>query len=770
MTVDGDMKSACKIILCAIFLMFVPCVTGFCQDYPKLKELSDNESILDLSPAEKKGKWGYVDQDGKFRIKACFDRAEDFIPTVFKGDTVFSAKISYEGKYGCLSDMGVFLILPEYDFISHFDRGTAVFSKDGSYGMADASGRILVSGFDAVMPFDDYGIAWVSQGGLWGAYDLFAGKVFDICFSSMPEIRYGSLMVVENAGSLGLVSMKDRRIVFECSADEIFPDASDADLLILKKGQMRGCVGSDGTLILPLECEMISGGHDGGKILFRKSGKYGLCDKTGRMLIPPVMNTDQVSSEARFYKFFDRSSGFQVPVVHFDGNTLSLKDFDDKVFSLTGNDGYLENEFAVAGDFPQWLMQHRSHVLPMPEFMVHWVADNSYVHPGLGEAPFVQDPSGVPAGEGIHVVIGRDKKVCYSDGLGLEAGSVLGKAVMRIDTLDVPCGSWLAPLMSVSHDKVAAYDRAMGTSVGKDWQYVTAKVRNRGIVPDGDVVAVVDVLLDSLLMQRHIVKFSTKGLRRSCTSLDGILYDRTGYVNDDMSRCFYTEDKFILPLCIGPERKHKTMLYEKSGKLVTELGGMFCELVIETGDVLRLLVRDEYTFSISEVDIPNRKYTMDDTGISSKNMTADYHDGHAYIYENETKSCKSIVELHGDCTVIPAVRYVRSQWDAEAVVGISANLWDVPQESAWIVVPKPLKDPRVENVNGYMVTVHPPGPDGISIYSISTNVWTNEDPRYGFIGYDADFFTQPVYEDIRDMVGGEARVKVNGEWKTINKE
>ena len=94
---------------------------------------------------------------------------------------------------------------------------------------------------------------------------------------------------------------------------------------------------------------------------------------------------------------------------------------------------------------------------------------------------------------------------------------------------------------------------------------------------------------------------------------------------------------------------------------------------------------------------------------------------------------------------------------------------DGDMKSAWIVVPKPLKDPRVENVNGYMVTVHPPGPDGISIYSISTNVWTNEDPRYGFIGYDADFYTQPVYEDIRDMPEGEAKVKVNGEWKTINK-
>jgi hypothetical protein len=46
-------------------------------------------------------------------------------------------------------------------------------------------------------------------------------------------------------------------------------------------------------------------------------------------------------------------------------------------------------------------------------------------------------------------------------------------------------------------------------------------------------------------------------------------------------------------------------------------------------------------------------------------------------------------------------------------------------------------------------------------------VWTNEGLRYGFIGYDADFFTQPVYEDIRDMVGGEAKVKVKGEWKTM---
>jgi hypothetical protein len=131
---------------------------------------------------------------------------------------------------------------------------------------------------------------------------------------------------------------------------------------------------------------------------------------------------------------------------------------------------------------------------------------------------------------------------------------------------------------------------------------------------------------------------------------------------------------------------------------------------------------------------------------------------------------RTAVELKDECTPVPLFKYKRADWDGEAIVAVSANIWDVPSESAWIVMPRPLSEPRVENINGYMLTVYPSGPDGISIYCVSTNVWTGEGLRYGYIGYDTDFFTQPLFDDARTMAGGEAAVNINGEWRPVKKE
>ena len=49
-------------------------------------------------------------------------------------------------------------------------------------------------------------------------------------------------------------------------------------------------------------------------------------------------------------------------------------------------------------------------------------------------------------------------------------------------------------------------------------------------------------------------------------------------------------------------------------------------------------------------------------------------------------------------------------------------------------------------------------------------MWTGEGLRYGYIGYDTDFFTQPLFDDARTMAGGEAAVNINGEWRPVKKE
>lgn len=684
--------------LTVIFLLTSSLICTYAQaDLPELKELSVKDRAKTIGPAQKNGKWGYADEKGKFVIKPYFDSAEEYRPASLRGVTIRCAKVSFNGKYGYLYDNGLFMILPEYDSLSDFDRATAIFTKDGSYGLMNTSGNVLMAGFDLILPFDENGLAWVSRDGLWGMYDISGSEVFKPKFSSIPSTHYGALTLVEEAGRFGLISILERRTV------------------------------------LPSVYEMIAGGQKDGNIVVRKDGKYGLHDENGKMLIPPLMNTDQVSAGADMYKYMDSASGFVVPMVYQDGKALPLKTLEAQPFE-------------------------------------DWQSDNAYIYPGLDETSLIQDPSGLPEVDSIYVTISRDRKVLASAGLGLAEESRPADALIRIDTTDVPCGVWLVPLLKVDQNKLAAYDKAAGTTLAKDWQSISAKVRRRGLLTDGNIMAVIDVSVDSLLMQRHFVKFSMGGARKLLVTQDGILYDPVNYVDGELANCFVTPDQIVIPVCTGPEKSFRTRLLEQSGKQITELPGIFCELVLGSGDVVRMLVRDEYSFSVSEVDMISRKYKLDDLGISSENMCMDYYDAHAYIYERESGMARTAVELKTECTTIPLFKYKRTEWDGEPVVALSANIWDVPSESAWIVMPRPLSEPRVENINGYLITVYPPGPDGISRYCVSTNIWTGEGLRYGYIGYDTDCFIQPLFEDIRAMAGGEAAVKIDGEWKTVHKE
>ena len=46
---------------------------------PKLKELKGKDLYGDIFPAEKKGKWGYINEKGKFIIKPIFEEAQNIV-------------------------------------------------------------------------------------------------------------------------------------------------------------------------------------------------------------------------------------------------------------------------------------------------------------------------------------------------------------------------------------------------------------------------------------------------------------------------------------------------------------------------------------------------------------------------------------------------------------------------------------------------------------------------------------------------------------------
>lgn len=749
-------KIYCLLLLCAL------CIPSVAQEYPKLRELSDKEYGHQLKPFEKKGEWGYVNEKENFRIKANFESADEYKFTMRNGkDTVYYAKVGFGGKFGFLNDRGLFLLVPEFEVLSDFDNGSAVFTRNGQSGVVDATGKILVDGYDDIKPFDQYGLAWFRKDGLWGACGYDGKTVFANEYQYLPDVPCGTMTLMEIKGKLGLLSFTDKRIALPACADWIGPDMKDAELVLYRKDGKFGCFHANGKNLLSADFDYISSSAND-KILASRNGLYGLYDKSGNCIFEPVMMTDQVSEGLSFYQLFSAGSAHQTLKVCLNDNVITFKEFDDIMFKEKSKEEYSIK--TGADRVPYWLKGHYRDIMSAEEYRGFWRFDKTF-YSRMKEGPEFKSLLGVPYDGKSYVTIGRNKMVIDTEGFGMKVGGSLESASLTIDSLKVPCGSWLAPLfLTINKTKLAAYDQKNGTNLAKVWSTMSAKVCNKGFISDSEAVAVVDILVDDILMQKVMVKFSKSGSRKLQVKLDGILYNQDNYVHPGETRCFFANDMLILSICSGGNNELKTIFYSASGSVVTELNDLFGELILSSYPQIVLLGRDSYTFCKSTVDMEKRTYTKEDLVMDSNKNIVKLEGCHACFYDKETMLLKAVLDTEQQGLPVPVLKYADGIWDGQRIVGVSANHWDKMEESKWFFLPRVKAGTFTENINGYLITVYPVDENGIAIYSINPDVWSNEGVVYGYIGYDHDFFTQAVFKEARPFVNGEATVNLAGVW------
>lgn len=703
------------------------------QDYPVLKALSEKDRQERLKPEFMDGSWGYVNSKGKFRIKPCFDMAEDFLPAYVSGtDTVYVAKIMYGGRFGFVASNGLYFKMPEFDSISDFDRGVAIFRRNGACGLLTGRGSVVMDGMEDIRPFGECGTAWFLKDGRWGLCNL-AGKILLPCkYTELPNVLSGSVARFEAGGRYGLLSMKDGK--------EVLPPEYD-HVSVLENGFV--------------------------KIL--KNGLYGLADPSGKVIMPSKMMTDQIAEGHDFCQYFDNDpAGRPALMALYNGKAMNMKQLDDEMHKVLGRDAYLNRHDPSCQRFPHWLRRHVMADAGQDAFGEYWKSDNAY-HLPAGSGRKSGTGVEIPKVNDIYVVVGRDFKVLECSGLGLEQGDALQKAKIPAGSLEIPCGSWLAPfLTSVNGARLSEYDSRNGTSVA-DWSVMSAHVRNSGPAAGGDYAAVVDIMVEDALMQRVFVKFTAAGARRLAIVQDGALYSMDEYVDPEDSRCFVTEGMLVISSFIGPERRPVTRLYTKAGKLLTDLPELYCEIILDSGNDLKMLGRDAYFFCRSEVNMAARKYTKKDLGLDVEKLRMEFDGVYVYFYDRNSGLLKSIMETSEGSVPIPALRFTDGVWDGRRIAAVSVNQWDFQEETKWVFVPRIASGSVVENINGYMFTIYPAGPDGVAIYSVNPDIWTNEGLRYGYIGFDDGFFTQPLFEAARHFVDGTADVRIGGEWLKVDK-
>lgn len=105
-------------------------------------------------------KFGFIKTDGSYLIEQMYDEARDFKNGI--------AKVELDEKLGILKTDGTYLIEPKFDQIGNFEEGFAFVDLDGKWGFIKTDGTYLVEPkFDQVRYFEE-GFAEVKLDGKWG--------------------------------------------------------------------------------------------------------------------------------------------------------------------------------------------------------------------------------------------------------------------------------------------------------------------------------------------------------------------------------------------------------------------------------------------------------------------------------------------------------------------------------------------------------------------------------------------------------------------------
>lgn len=262
---SGKLKTATWVLLGIVILAVF---TVFFTDRKEDKSIHSlqapvGDSCLLYQPFQnEQGKWGFIGIGQQFEKK--------IIPPKYDDVDLFSngrACVKLNGLYGYIDKNGVEIIPPRYKSASNFKLNCAFVKTDDKYALIDTCGKEITPPiFDEYEPINlfEKGLNAVRTGDKWGFIDKNGQWVIPAQYDHVFNFRSG-LANVYNA-----------------------PD----NFYINPQGK---------TVYPPLFDEWLFDPGDGTCIAFKKDGKYGFADSTGRVIIQPQYRMAYSFSEGLAY-------------------------------------------------------------------------------------------------------------------------------------------------------------------------------------------------------------------------------------------------------------------------------------------------------------------------------------------------------------------------------------------------------------------------------------------------------------------------------------
>lgn len=260
---------------------------------------SNSQTDQVRTPFCKKGKWGYIDANGKVVIKAKYQEARKFVD----GHSI----VKKENKYGVLSSYGKEVIAPKYDSVevdSFYDERIQKFKRlyltklDSKYGFLSSTGvEYIAPKYDNVERLGRYEVLYLTKlddkYGLSSAgVELVAPKYDSIeLLGTMYDDNdedYHEMFRVKLDGKYGVLSSDGKEVVTPKydSIDRMFYESILFDFCITKLDGKYGVLSLGGEELIAPKFDRIESVRDG-VCVTSLDGKYGLISDDGIEQIAP---------------------------------------------------------------------------------------------------------------------------------------------------------------------------------------------------------------------------------------------------------------------------------------------------------------------------------------------------------------------------------------------------------------------------------------------------------------------------------------------------
>ena len=248
------------------------------------------------------GKWGYVDETGKFIIEPKFQCAQSFSNTGF-------AWVTLGGKVGCINQNGDFVVQPQYDgVITEMDHCDFVqIMRDGKVGIGSKNGVVVVEPkYTSIKKsMNEYGwIMVLSDDGTGGTY---TGYLNSEGKEVIPPKYYTTSMCLQATEfvhmSTKLCENHENCIWFDANGNILGPvrgalgELASNGLAYAQDGEKYGYVDKKLNFIIAPQFENAGDFAENGLAPVKSNGKWGYIDAKGSFVIQPRFDEAKAFNE-----------------------------------------------------------------------------------------------------------------------------------------------------------------------------------------------------------------------------------------------------------------------------------------------------------------------------------------------------------------------------------------------------------------------------------------------------------------------------------------